>query len=340
MDLLTQGLAGAALAQSAARPAHVRVAAAIGAVAGLLPDADVALGASEDPLRNLELHRHFTHALLIAPVGALLIAALAWPLARGRLRFAQVYVFALLGVATAGVTDACTSFGTHLLWPFSDERVAWNLVAVVDPLLSLALLGGVVLALRRRSVVPARAGVALALAYLLVALVQRERAEAAATALAHARGHRPERVEVKPTMGNVVLWRSLYLAGDRFHVAAIRPGWSGPRVYPGGSAARVDPRALPGVPEGSVLARDVARFDRIAEGHLIRHPHRPEVLGDARYSMLPNGTVPLWGITVDPGRPGRHVELVTFRELNAAVRRDFLDMLRGRALEGASASTD
>jgi inner membrane protein len=334
MDLVTQGLAGAVLAQSAARPAQVRLAAAIGAVAGLLPDADVVLGAPDDPLRNLELHRHFTHALVLAPVGALLVAALAWPLTRGKLRFVQIYAFALLGVVSAGLVDACTSFGTHLLWPFSDARVAWNLVAIIDPLFSLLLLGGLVLALRRRSATPARVGLALALAYLLVALAQRERAESAARELARERGHDPVRLEVKPTMANVVLWRSVYLAEDRFHVAAVRVGWSGARTYPGGSVPRFDARELPDAARDSVLAEDIARFGRITEGYLARHPHRPEVLGDARYAMLPNSTIPLWGIVVDPARPDRHVEFVALREMNAAVRRDFLAMLRGRPLEG------
>lgn len=333
MDLVTQGLAGAVLAQSAARPADVRLAAAVGAIAGLLPDADVVLGAPGDPLRNLEYHRHFTHALAFAPLGALVVAALAWPALRGRLRLGQLFAFALLGVISAGLLDACTSFGTHLLWPFSDERVAWNLVAVVDPLFSLALVGGVALTLRRRGAGPARVAVALALAYLLVAVGQRERAETAARDLARARGHEPARLVVKPTMANILLWRSVYLAEGSFHVAAIRAGLSGVRVYPGAAVPRVDAAGLPGVERGSVLARDVVRFERIAEGFLVRHPQRPEVLGDARYAMLPNGTEPLWGIVVDPAHPDRHVELVTLRRMDAALRRDFLAMLRGRALE-------
>lgn len=336
MDIVTHGIAGAVLAQGAARPGDLRLAAAIGAAAGLLPDLDVLLGAADDPLRSLEHHRHFTHALAVAPVGALALAALAWPLARRRLTFARAFTFALLGIVSAVLLDACTSFGTRLLWPFDEARVAWNLLPVVEPIFSLALAAALVLALRRRSAVPARAGLTLAAAYLALALVQRERAEAAAWTLAAERGHAPARVEVKPTMGNLVLWRSVYLADGRFHVAAHRAGVGAVRSYAGGSLPRVAPDALPEVAPGSVLAEDIARFDRLAEGHLVRHPDRPEVLGDARYAMLPNGTRPLWGIVVDPARADRHVELVTLRHLDAAVRRDFLAMLRGRSLEGGA----
>jgi inner membrane protein len=166
--------------------------------------------------------------------------------------------------------------------------------------------------------------------------VQRERAEAEATELARGRGHHPVRLSVKPTLGNVVLWRSVYLAGDRFHAAALRVAAS-TRAYPGGSLARVDPGEVPGVVPGSVLGRDVARFDRIADGWLVRHPDRPEVLGDARYSMLPNGTAPLWGIAVDPALPDRHVRFLVFREMNPAIRWDFLAMLLGLPLDGEGA---
>jgi inner membrane protein len=323
-------LAGAALAQSAAPREKVRAAAAIGAIAALLPDADVFFGSSTDPLRGLEVHRHFTHALVLAPLGALLLAAAAWPLLRRRLRFVEVFAFALVGLGSAGLLDACTSFGTYLFLPFSEERVAWNLLAIVDPLFSVALVAGVAAALRRRSAVPARIAVALALAYLAVAVVQRERATALAWQAALERGHEATGLVVKPTMGNILLWRSVYVAEDSFHVAAVRPGLLGePRVYPGGSAPRVIASDLE-LPRNSVMARDIVRFEQIAEGYLVRHPRRPDVLGDARYAMLPNGTAPLWGIVVDASAPERHVALVTMRDMDAALRRDFVSMLLGR----------
>jgi len=329
MDLVTQALAGAALAQAAARRPDVRLAAAVGAAAGLLPDADVLLGSADDPLRQLELHRHFTHALAFAPVGALAVAALAWPFARGRARFASLYGFALLGISTAGVLDALTSFGTSLLLPFSDVRVAWSLLAVVDPAFSLPLAAGVALAVGARSAGPARAGLALALAYVGLALAQHERAERAAVELARSRGHAPVRIEVKPTMGNVVLWRSVYLADGRIHADAVRAGMGGTRVYPGESAPRV-PGGVPEAAPDTVLGRDVARFARVADGWLVRHPDRPDVVGDARYAMLPTSIRPLWGVVVDPARADAHAAFVTLRSLDGPTRRAFTTMLLGR----------
>ena len=331
VDLITQGLAGAVLAQGAARPRELRRAALIGAVAGMLPDADILIRAADDPLFNIEYHRHFSHSLLFVPFGALLVSLLAWPLLRGALPLARIYLFALLGMLTAGLLDACTSFGTHLLWPFSDERIAWNLVAIIDPVFSLVLLTALVLAWRWRSALPARIGVALALLYLLLALVQQQRATEQVWELARERGHFIERLEVKPTLGNILLYRSVYLAAGRFHVDAIRVGvLQPPRHYPGDTIALVVPGDREDLPADSVLARDVVRFARLADGYLVQHPDHPEVLGDIRYAMLPDSIRPLWGIRVDPARPQVHAAFLTLRETDPEVRRRFLDMLLGR----------
>lgn len=331
VDLITQGLAGTVLAQSVAGRANIRIATALGLAAGVLPDADVLIRSAENPLLTLEFHRHFTHALAFVPVGALLVSLLAWPLLYRRLGFASIYGFALLGYLPGGILDACTSYGTQLLWPFSDTRIAWNIIAIVDPVFTALLLCSITIGLIKASPVPARIGVILALSYLSVGVLQRERAQQLALGLAQQRGHSVKRLEVKPTLGNLLLWRSIYSSEGRFHVDAIRAGFGhGVRVYPGGSVVRFRPETLGSLPPGSVLAQDVRRFMRFSDGFVARHPQQPQVLGDLRYSMLPNSLVPLWGIELDPAVPDRHVRFVTFRALDRATRDTFFSMLAGR----------
>lgn len=331
MDLITQGLAGALLAQGAARGPELRRAAFIGAAAGVLPDADIFIRTADDPLFSLEFHRHFTHSLLFVPLGALLISLLAWPWLRGCMPMARVYGYALLGMLTAGLLDACTSFGTHLLWPFSDGRIAWNLVAILDPVFSLVLLLALVMAWRWRSAVPARVGLLLALGYLSLAYVQHGRATEEVQALARERGHGIERMEVKPTLGNILLWRSVYQAGGHFHVDAVRVGLLAPtRRYAGGSIARFSRHDVEGVAGDSILARDIRRFEVLADGYLVRHPDHADVLGDIRYAMLPDSIRPLWGIRLDPAQPEAHVAFLTLRGMEPGMREAFLTMLRGR----------
>jgi membrane-bound metal-dependent hydrolase YbcI (DUF457 family) len=144
MDLLTHGLLGGLVAQTAGRPQERRLAVGIGFLAALLADADILIRSASDPLLVLEYHRQFSHSLLFIPIGALIASALAWPFVRRRLPPARIYLYAILGYATAGLLDACTSYGTHLFWPFVDRPVSLSIIAVIDPLFTLILLAGVV----------------------------------------------------------------------------------------------------------------------------------------------------------------------------------------------------
>ena len=332
MDLLTHGIVGAALAQSAAPPREARVAAGVGFASGLLADADALVDSAADPLLVLEYHRHFTHALVFVPAGALIAAAVLWPLLRRRMGFGRLYLYALLGYALAGLLDACTSYGTHLLWPFTGERTAWSIISVVDPVFTVMVAAALAAGVLGRRPWAARAGLALAAGYLALGLLQHERAEAAARALADERSHRPAQLLVKPAFGNIVLWRSLYVVEGRAHADAVRAGpLGGIAIYPGDSIALLDPaRDLSDAPPGTRAREDVERFAALAGGFAAPHPRRPHFIGDARYSMLPNGTDPLWGVTYDPRRPEAGVRLVTDRSLTPEIRRRFIDMLLGR----------
>ena len=334
MDPLSQGLLGAALAQSVARRGEQRLAALVGAAAGMAADLDVLIRSSADPLLSLEYHRHFTHSLLFVPLGALVVALVAWPLLRRRLQFGRLYLFAFMGYSLSGVLDAFTSYGTHLLWPLSDARTAWSLIAVVDPVFTLGLLVAVVWALVKQSPRAARVGLVFAALYLGLAGLQSQRAESALRELAAARAQVPDALLVKPTLGNLLLWRGVYRSGDRFFVDAIRVGWGAPRIYQGGTVPRADLPAWRAALGGESRAwRDVQRFARFSDGWLAPHPTLPAVIGDVRYSMQPDGRVPLWGIELDIERPDRHVRYRVFRDSSPAGRQRVWDMLWGRPVE-------
>jgi inner membrane protein len=335
LDPLTQGLLGGALALSIADKKKSRLATAIGFIAALPADADILIGASDDPLLNIEFHRHFTHSLIFIPVGALIVASILWLLLRRRIGFKGIYLYALLGYATSGLLDACTSYGTHLLWPFSDERIAWSIIAIIDPVFTLALLAALILGFRYYKPASARAGLALAGAYLLLGLWQHQTALESARELAARRGHEVQRILVKPTLANLVLWRSVYRSGDVFYVDAIRVGPGPNRVYPGGSAGLFVPgRDLPDLPRDSVLARDIRRFYRLSDDFVVPDPGRDGVLIDIRYSMLPTGVTPMWGIELDPASPARHAKFRIYRDRSENMREMFIAMLLGRDLPG------
>lgn len=322
MDPISQGALGAALPQALARgPQRLLQAGVAGALAGMLPDVDVFIRSSRDPLLFLEYHRQFTHALAFIPVGGLVAALALYPLfkavsrrqGRESLSFRTLVVFTTLGYGTHALLDACTTYGTQLFWPFSDHRVAWNNVSVVDPLFTLPLLVLVTLAAWKRRRRLAQLGLAWALLYLALGVVQRERAQSAGEALAHERGHSPLQVEAKPTLGNLLLWKILYEADGRYYVDAVRVGLD-TALFEGESVKKLEPaRDLLWLPPGSVQHRDLERFRWFSDGWIAVSQDDPLVVGDVRYSMVPNEVEPLWGIRLDPRGPDEHVSYETFR---------------------------
>jgi inner membrane protein len=331
MDPVSQGVLGAAAAQAVARPGQARWAGLLGGVAGMAPDLDALIRSSSDPLLFLEVHRQFTHALGFIPFGALLCALLAYPLVRRHMPFRQAYLFCLVGYATHGLLDACTSYGTQLLWPFSDFRVVWNIVPVVDPLFTLPLLGLVVVAAVRRAPVFARAACTWAIVVLLFGVVQRERAESFGTRVAEGRGHVGTTVRAKPAFGTQLLWKTFYEYEGRYYVDAARLGFA-VRLFPGDSAEKLVPsRDLAWLDAASQQARDLERFTWFSSGYVAADPARKDHVIDVRYSMVPNRIEALWGLRLEPSAPGEaHATFFTSRDASAENRAEMLRMLLDR----------
>jgi inner membrane protein len=337
MDILTQGLIGGVLAQSLASRHEKKIATVIGMAAGFLADADTLIRSSSDPLLNIEYHRHFSHSLAFIPLGAALAMLLLWPFVRRRLPLRRLYLYCLAGYSMSGVLDACTSYGTHLFWPFSDERVAFNIISIVDPVFTLILLLTLLLGLRLDHRQVAVAGLALCVFYLGFGFVQLQRAEQVAETLREQRGHLATQSVVKPTLANLVLWRSVYIHqdpvdGDRIHVDAIRVGlFAKVRVIEGDSVARFSlQKDLPQLDDTSVLYADILRFLKFSNGYVGFDPLQANVLGDIRYSMLPTSARPLWGIVIDRDQPQTHADYRFFRDSGKAVRERFIDLLFDR----------
>ena len=328
MDPVSQGVLGAAAAQVFARPRQVAVAGLLGALAGMAPDLDVLIRSSVDPLLFLEFHRQFTHSLVFIPIGAALCAAVLFPFVRRRCRAREAYLYCLLGFATHGLLDACTSYGTQLYWPFSNYRVAWNNISIVDPLFTFPVLALVVLAARRGRVVLARAACVWAVLYLAVGLVQRDRAEVAGYAIARARDHDPVLVEAKPAFASLLLWKTIYEHAGRYYVDAVRVGGA-PVYFPGQSAAKlVLARDLPWLDSGTQQGRDLERFRWFSQDHLALDARDPYEVIDIRYSMLPDRIDPLWGIRFDPAAPDdAFSRFITQRRLGRGDRERMLEMM-------------
>lgn len=321
MDPISQGVLGAVAAQSLAPKSQQKQAALLGALSGMAPDLDVLIRSSQDPLLALEFHRQFTHSLLFIPLGALLCAVVFRFVFRFSLGFQKILCYAALGYATHALLDACTSYGTQLLWPISDHRFSWDTVAVVDPMVTLPLLLCAFAAGRMTQVGWARLGIVWVFFYIgILGSWQHGRAVSAGQAIALSRGHDQVLVSAKPTLGNLILWKSIYSDrdGTLFYVDAIHAGRT-VTYLPGDRVPRLDlQRDFPWLAEETQQYADIGRFAWFSQDYLAVDPRAPNRIGDIRYSMLPSDIEPLWAVQLNPEASATaHVQFVTQRSVTA-----------------------
>jgi inner membrane protein len=332
MDPLTQGVLGASLPQASVRGRQAAAAGLLGFFAGMAADLDVLIRSSSDPLLFLEYHRQFTHSLVFIPVGGLLCGLVLHSLLGRRrgLSFRQSWLYCTLGYATHALLDACTTYGTMLLWPFSDARFAWNTISIIDPLFTVPILLAVLLGARYERPLFARLALVWAVAYMTLGLLQCNEAIEMGRELAAERGHQPLRLEAKPSFANILVWKIVYETQDRFYVDAVRARVA-PRVFIGDSVQKlVIDRDMPWLDRGSQQARDIERFRWFSNGYIARDPLFENRVIDIRYSIIPNEVAPLWSIELSPeATPEAHAAYRVHRETGADRAAVVWDMMAG-----------
>ena len=335
MDPLSQGTVGAAFAQSSASKNNIFKIGVIGFLAGLAPDLDVLIRSSDDPILFLEYHRQFTHSLFFIPFGSLIVALLIFPLLKRSMDFKTVYLASLLGYATHGLLDACTSYGTQLFWPFSNERVTWNNISIIDPIFTIPVLVLLGTAIKTKKKIFSFFAIGWITFYLSFGFVQYERTLSTAIELAHSRGHNAERMTLKPSFGNLILWKSIYQHEEKFYVDAIRTVRSS--TWCSGENIRMFDyqQHLPDLDEDSQQKKDIERFRWFSQDYL-GYDEEKKIVTDVRYSMIPNQIAPMWGLVIDDRRSiNEHAIWWTSRSLDQSQLDLFKDMLNGKKCENS-----
>lgn len=225
MDSLTHIALGAAIGEAALGRRIGARAALWGAMAASVPDIDVPLGLALSELGRLGLHRAWTHSILFGLLAATLLAVLA---ARRHPQVGLRTWTAVLGAAAMShlLLDSLTSYGIQLFLPFSDRIVSIASISIIDPAYTLPLLAGVLAALwlrrgsRGRQLANA-AGLVLSTAYLAFTVGNKMQMQAVFEGQLSAQGVEYQRLLVKPTLFNNLLWRGIaetpegYLVGFR-----------------------------------------------------------------------------------------------------------------------------
>tara|TARA_X000001036_G_scaffold5137_1_gene4632 strand:- start:614 stop:1624 length:1011 start_codon:yes stop_codon:yes gene_type:complete len=330
MDPLSQGTVGAAFAQSIANKNNIIKIGIIGFLAGLAPDLDVLIRSENDPILFLEYHRQFSHSLFFIPFGSLIVALLIFPLFKKSMGFKTIYMASFLGYATHGLLDACTSYGTLLFWPFSNERITWNNISIIDPLFTIPVLILIGIAIKTRKRIFSFFAIGWIIFYLSLGFIQYDRALSAAIKLAESRGHVAERITLKPSFGNLILWKSIYQYEETFYVDAIRTAQS--TTWCKGETTKVFDyqHHLPNLDKDSQQRKDIERFRWFSQDYLGYNKEK-NLVTDIRYSMIPNQIAPMWGLVIDDKRGiNEHAIWWTNRDFDQSQIDLFKDMLSGK----------
>lgn len=141
MDSLTQIVLGAAVGEAVLGKKAGKKAMVWGAIAGTIPDLDVLSNFFLSDFESLLFHRGITHSILfgliISPILAYLVNKIH---PAEKTTFTDWLKLFLWCIITHPLLDIFTNYGTQLFYPFSDYRIAFNTIFVIDPLYTLPLL--------------------------------------------------------------------------------------------------------------------------------------------------------------------------------------------------------
>lgn len=303
MDNLTHAALGLSIGVAVAKRGGSLPAAAVAALlAAEAPDLDVFIRNSEDPLVAFRWHRHFTHSLAFMPVWAVLSAFITvgffrW-INQPWIPWRSLLLPALAGASTHLLCDGCTSYGTMLLWPINNIRYAWDCLPIIDIFATLPLIVFTVIALKKGSRKWATYGLMWFSSYALLGVWQHHRAEQAVRHYLATEKIVPERLAIKPTISNLILWRAIWLENGRWQLAAVHiaPGMES-KIALGDTQIAWSPAAAGNPPPGTFGEKIIQEFSEFTQDwNAYTLTETGILVGDIRFSMLPTSGRSLWSV--------------------------------------------
>ena len=331
MDPVSQGLLGTSLSGAFAQKKEIRFASFCGFIGGIAPDIDILIRSDSNPLLFIEYHRHFTHSLAFVPFGGLIVSFFLYLIFFRKKKFKTIFFFTTLGFLSHGFLDSCTSYGTSLFWPFSETRISWNIISIIDPIYTFILLFFFILSFLLKSSHLIKLGLCLSFLYLGFGLNKHIQVEKLISKIAEARGHKIERLLLNPTIGNVILWRSVYQFNKDYYVDAVyMPLFGKPKVKKGTKVKVINKETVfPEILNDSLQRNDIRKFSFFSQDFIYLHPDFKYLIADLRYGTLPHDDKSLWGIKINPAENDKHVTFRNLRNFNNNHYQRFWEMLKG-----------
>ena len=169
--------------------------------------------------------------------------------------------------------------------------------------------------------------------YLAIGLFQENRAENIGQSIAKLRGHESKRLTVKPSLGNLFLWKVIYEYNGFYYVDAVRL-LSKSEYCKGTRIKKLDTSiSFMELSQNSQQYKDIQRFDWFSQGYL-GFGNQKNIITDVRYSAVPNEVDGLWGIQINPKKDkSEHVDWVVNRTNYKAKWKRFFDLILGKGCE-------
>jgi len=176
MDSITQAALGAAVGEAVLGKRIGVRGAVLGALVATVPDLDIVFYLFFDKYEMLSIHRGMSHSIFFSLIGALIIALILKRIKWTReMSYLKLWLFSWITLFTHILLDAFTAYGTQLFLPFSNQRVGFDSINVVDPVYTIPLLVGLICSIYFFKRKPSRslynyAGIVVSSFYLLCTL--------------------------------------------------------------------------------------------------------------------------------------------------------------------------
>jgi inner membrane protein len=226
VDSLTQAVLGAAVAEAGMGRQLGRRAMVWGVALGTLPDLDVLADPLLDTIGELEWHRGISHSLFLITLVSPLLGWAVSKLHKHAVGVRRAILTVWLILFTHVLIDVFTVYGTVIFAPFSEARVGFNNLFIIDPLFTLPLLLGVIAAwiLHPRGSSGSfwnAVGLLLASVYALWSFGVKTWADQKFVRAARDHGIEAVQHMTSPTPLNTLLWRGMADDGTFLHIGYV-----------------------------------------------------------------------------------------------------------------------
>ncbi|WP_299122479.1 metal-dependent hydrolase [uncultured Winogradskyella sp.] len=230
MDSLTQIVLGAACGEAVLGKKIGNKALLFGAIGGTIPDLDVLIGSllHNNEIDAMLFHRGFMHSIVFSILAAFLLGWLVHKLYNNGRRlhtttqkdWISLFFWSLF---THPILDCFTPYGTQLFAPFSNYRIAFNNIAVADPLYTVPFLLCVIILMffRRNSnrrKFWLKLGIGISSFYMLLTVFNKFYIDSVFKSSLEINRISYERFSAQPSILNNILWYGIAETNDNYHV--------------------------------------------------------------------------------------------------------------------------